>query len=147
MVKLTRRHQNDTIMRCLYRYLCNLNQAKQVLWCYLIWYLTMASLHFDPAIHIWLTSLGISIVIGFALLLSVGHAGSHRDFWTTVRLFMMPFCVSSFSALVKDQGFILILSPRWFEDALALSLAGLFLGLTWVLKHFSTNELVAERVV
>ena len=38
----------------------------------------------------------------------VGRLG----FWPTVRLFMMPFCVSSFAALVKGKGFYLVFSPQ-----------------------------------
>ena len=122
-------------MHRLYQYLHSLSVSKQVLWCYLIWYLTMASLHFDPATHIWLTSLGISVVIGVALILSVtGGASSAPDFWTKARLFLMPFCVSSFSALVKDQGFILILSGKWQEDVLALVLCVLFIAVTQGLR-------------
>lgn len=112
-----------------YQYLRQLSAAKQILWCYLIWYLTMTGLHFDPAIHVWLTSFGISVVIGVALILSVANGSqSPPDFWTKARLFLMPFCVSSFSALVKDQGFILILSPKWQEDALALGIGVIFIG-------------------
>jgi len=41
----------------------------------------------------------------------------------------MPFCVSSFSALVKGHGFILIFSPRPGEDLLASALcAGFWFG-------------------
>lgn len=122
-------------MKTLFNYLRNLTLAKRVLWCYLIWYFTMSTLYFDPAIHIWLTSLGVSVVIGIALILSVSNGKSARpDFWTRARLFMMPFCVSSFSALVKDQGFILILSPTWKEDLLAIALCGLFLLIVSVLR-------------
>lgn len=123
-----------TYMRALIRYVCNLTASKRILWCYLIWYLTMIALYFDASIRIWLTSLGISAVIGFALLLSVSNGNTRHDFWTVARLFMMPFCVSSFSALVKGQGFILMLSPRAVEDALALSLCALFLAVTWGLQ-------------
>ena len=102
-------------------YLATLTRAKQILWCYFTWYLTMCAFYFDTSFHIWLTSLGVSAVIGIALILSVSNGSAPRpDFWTTVRLFLMPFCVSSFSALVKGQGFILILSPRWREDAFAV---------------------------
>jgi hypothetical protein len=43
--------------------------------------------------------------------------------WPTFRLFVTPFCVSSFAALVKGQGFILIFSPKWRENALAVGFA------------------------
>jgi len=127
----------------LLKYLSTLNRAKQILWCYLIWYLTMSTLYFDSSIHIWLTSLGVSAVIGIALILSVSNGSSSRpDFWTTIRLFLMPFCVSSFSALVKGQGFILVLSPRWREDVLAALSCLAFLCLVHSLKwtRHSTAE-------
>jgi hypothetical protein len=95
----------------------------------------MSVFYFDPAIHIWLTSLGVSVVIGIALILSVSNGQTSRaDRWTIARLFMMPFCVSSFSALVKDQGFILIVSPRWQEDVLATGLCAVFVACIWLIK-------------
>lgn len=91
------------------RYFANLNTGKTVLWCYLIWYLNTIAHHFDPTPAIWLNAMGISAIIGVALLLSVGaHSADH---WQTFRLFMMPFGVSSFSQLIKGQGFVLIFPP------------------------------------
>jgi|SRR5882757_1691013 len=134
-------------MRSLYFYLCTLNLAKQILWCYLLWYLTIVSLHFDPALRIWLTSFGISAVVGTGLILSVSNAANQRrDLWTTLRLFMMPFCVSSFSALVKDQGFVLILSPRWQDDALAFGLCTVFIALVWAAKQLGASKQVDTSV-
>lgn len=115
-------------MRQLLTYLQRLSTAKQVLWCYLIWYLVMVSFHFDPAPRLWLTSVGIGAVIGVGLILSVSGNG-RPDFWTTARLFLMPLCVSSFSALIKDRGFVLIFSPVWREDVLALSACAGFISL------------------
>jgi len=116
-------------------YLATLSRAKQILWCYFTWYLTMCVLYFDPSVRIWLTSLGVSSIIGVALILSVSNgSGPRPDVWTTIRLFLMPFCVSSFSALVKGQGFILVLSPRWQEDAIAAFNCLLFLCVVWLLK-------------
>ena len=34
------------------------------------------------------------------------------DRWQIFRLFLMPFCVSSFAALVKDAGFLLVFPPE-----------------------------------
>lgn len=124
-------------MRQLLTYLQHLPAAKQVLWCYLAWYLVIVSFHFDPTLRIWLTSLGISAVIGIGLILSVSGNG-RPDFWTTARLFLMPFCVSSFSALIKDRGFVLIFSPIWREDVLALAVCAAFVCLCTglrVLRH------------
>lgn len=119
----------------LINYLSQLNGAKQILWCYLLWYLTMCTFYFDPAMHIWLTSLGVSSIIGIALILSISNGRQPRpDRWTIARLFMMPFCVSSFSALVKDHGFILFLSPKWQQDATALGACLIFLACTRVAR-------------
>ena len=123
------------------QYFIKLSKAKQVLWCYFIWYLTMTALYFDPALHIWLTSIGVSSVIGIALMLSIANGNSAPpDFWTKVRLFMMPFCVSSFSALVKNHGFILVLSPRWTEDALAVVICMLFLAAVYICKAVANRS-------
>src|SRR5690606_7302027 len=90
-------------------YLSNMRNGKMVLWCYLIWYIVTVIYHFDPTPALWLNSLGISAVIGFALLLSVGASDLRSsDQWQTFRLFLMPFCVSSFSSLIKGKGYVLI---------------------------------------
>ena len=95
------------------RYFASLPNGKIALWCYLIWYLVTLGFYFDPSPAIWLNAAGISAIIGIALLLSVSlPPGAKRDPWQTFRLFMMPFGVSSFSQLIKGQGFILIFSPE-----------------------------------
>src|SRR5438094_6178601 len=93
-------------------YLANLSKGRLVLWCYFIWYGVVLVRYFDPSPRLWLTSLGLSAIIGLALYLST-TAGTNRvklQFWPTFRLFLMPFCVSSFAALVKGRGFVLIFS-------------------------------------
>ena len=113
----------------LIRYLRNLNSGRLILWCYFIWYLVVLVRYFDATLSLWLTSLGLSAIIGFALYISTVTAGASRvklEFWQMFRLFLMPFCVSSFAALVKGKGFILIFSPNLKEIAAA---AGLCLAL------------------
>jgi hypothetical protein len=96
----------------LLHYFATLSTSRMVLWCYLIWYLNVLIRYFDPNPRLWLTSLGIGAVVGFALILSTsGSASRKRDGWQTFRLFLMPFCVSSFSAMVKGQGFVVIFAP------------------------------------
>lgn len=93
----------------LLKYFATLRASKIVLWCYLLWYLTNAIALFDPTPAIWLNSAGISLLIGMALLLSVqGNRPATGFSWQTFRLFMMPFGVSSFSTLIKGQGYFLI---------------------------------------
>src|SRR6266481_1583817 len=109
----------------LIRYLANLNKARLILWCYFIWYLVVLVRYFDSNLRLWMTSLGLSAIIGFALYISTTAASANKvrlDFWQTFRLFLMPFCVSSFSALVKGKGFILIFSPKAMEIMVAAGL-------------------------
>ena len=110
--------------RAFVGYLSRLTFARAVLWCYLLWYLVIATRHFDGTPRLWLTSLGLSLIVGLALLLNAGWSPAARsessetpapaplDRWQTIRFFLMPFCVSSFSALVKGKGFLLIFSPH-----------------------------------
>ena len=109
----------------LLRYLANLSTGRLILWCYFIWYLVVLVRYFDPSMRLWLTSLGLSAIIGFALYISTVTAGTKQvklEFWQTFRLFLMPFCVSSFAALVKGKGFILVFSPKAGEIGLAVGL-------------------------
>lgn len=121
----------------LWRYLRDLNRGRLILWCYLVWYCVVLVRYFDPSPRLWLTSLGLSAIIGVALYLSAtaGATKAKLDRWTLFRLFLMPFCVSSFSALVKGKGFILVFSPNPNEVILAIGLCVLFCAIVWVVKR------------
>jgi hypothetical protein len=111
----------------LTQYLANLPNGKIVLWCYLIWYINTVIRHFDPSPSIWLNSAGISALIGVALVLSVGGRNPGVvDRWQTFRLFAIPFCVSSFSSLIKGKGFILIVPPSTHELVTSIGLCASF---------------------
>ena len=118
------------------KYLSQLTPGKTALWCYLIWYLVTVVAHFDASPALWFTSLGISAVIGFALLLSVQSDPSvPPSRWQTFRLFLMPFCVSSFSALIKGQGYFLVVPSRPRELGWSIALCGLFVSLVLGVKR------------
>ncbi|NJO52266.1 MAG: hypothetical protein HC840_25940 [Leptolyngbyaceae cyanobacterium RM2_2_4] len=122
-------------MKGLIQYFYEIKLNKAILWCYLIWYIVIVYFYFDPSPKIWTNAVGISAVIGTALLLSVSSGRSNqRDYWQTFRLYLMPFCVSSFSALIKDQGFIIIISPKLGETLVAMLWCGLFLLVVSVIK-------------
>jgi hypothetical protein len=121
-------------------YLAKLSAGRQVLWCYLAWYLVMAVLYFDPSPSLWLTALGISAIMGVALFLALTPPGARPDRWHVMRLFLIPFCVASFSALVKDRGFILVFSPSIAENALALSLCAAFLIACLLARRFGRRN-------
>lgn len=130
-----------SIIRSLGQYLSRLPNGKLVLWCYLIWWGSTIFHHFDPSPSIWLNSVGISAVIGIALILSVGDFKSAtRDLWQTFRLFAMPFCVSSFSSIIKGKGFVLIFPPSITELATTLMLCVTFTGLVIGLKKVRSAE-------
>jgi hypothetical protein len=127
----------------LVRYLANLNGARLVLWCYFTWYLVVLVRYFDSNLRLWMTSLGLSAIIGIALYLSTTKAGKGAvklGTWQTIRLFMMPFCVSSFSALVKGKGFVLIFSPNPMEILVAVGICVALCGTVFVLKRMGVAE-------
>ncbi|HVY31579.1 MAG TPA: hypothetical protein VHB79_33820 [Polyangiaceae bacterium] len=106
----------------LVRYLSELTTPRLVLWCYLIWYGFVLVRYFDPSLRLWLSSLGISAIIGTGLYLSTAHGGRVRtklETWQVVRLYMMPFCVSSFAALIKGRGFLLVFDASLLANAAA----------------------------
>ena len=121
-------------------YLRTLNKSRLILWCYFIWYMVVLVRYFDPNPRLWLTSLGLALIIGVALYISTTSAGGAKvklDPWQTFRLFLMPFCVSSFAALVKGRGFTLIFSPDPNEIILAVALCALLCAMVFVLKRIS----------
>ena len=92
-----------------------------------IWWLFTVARYFDPSPRLWLSSLGLSAIIGTALYLSTVYGSQHKTQlgrWQIARLYMMPLCVSSFSAIIKDRGFILV-----FHPTLAANIAGFVLCL------------------
>lgn len=116
----------------LVSYLAKLPHSKIALWCYLIWYLCMVGLYFNPSPEIWLNSLGLCLLVGYALFLSTGPgtlARLRQRFWESLRLFMCPFLVSSFSSLVKGKGFLLLFSPLLSDNLIAISACISFVGM------------------
>lgn len=123
------------------QYFAKLSTGKIILWCYLIWYLVTLAYYLDTNPMLWLNSLGISVVIGIGLMLSVnGNPMARPDGWQTFRLFLMPFCVSSFSSLIKGQGFILILPPRLSEQLVLIGLCTAFVLWVLLLKYLSAPK-------
>lgn len=123
-------------MSKLFHYLGTLRAGKIALWCYLIWYLAMTAFYFDARPALWVNSLGISIVIGAALVLSVLPPAGLRamEKWAVARLFIMPFCVSSFAALIKDRGFVIVFSPSARENLLAAGACAVFVAAAMLCK-------------
>jgi len=124
------------------KYLKNLQLGQQLLWSYLLWYLSISFIYFDPCLQLWLSSLGIALIIGAALVISTTCWPVNMrtlDKWQTMRLFLIPFCVSSYSSLIKDQDFFLIFPPDLKTNLLALSVISSFLLISYGLKKFPPN--------
>jgi hypothetical protein len=125
------------------RYLAGLNAARTILWCYLIWYLTAVVLYFDPSPSLWLTSIGISAIMGYALWLSAVNSPTGRikiSRWQLFRLYMAPFGVSSFAALIKGKGFFLVIFPTLKENAIAAGACVLFVAAALAARRFSAPQ-------
>jgi hypothetical protein len=121
--------------RVLSRYLRNLTTGR----------LVVLVRYFDPSPQIWATSFGLCVIIGLALYINTTRSGPQRlsiGFWPTVRLFMMPFCVSSFAALVKGRGFVLIFSPNPWEIAAAMGLCAAL----WLAAALAKRVKVTSRL-
>jgi uncharacterized membrane protein len=125
-------------MVSMLNYFVQLPRGKIVLWCYLLWYLVNLGFEFDPLPQIWINSFGISIVIGFALMLSVDSGKKARlDHWQIFRLFAMPFCVSSFSSLIKGKSYWLIVPPDPHQLLACVAAISIFIAVVSALKHYS----------
>jgi hypothetical protein len=121
----------------LLRYFAGLDVSRMILWSYVIWWLAMVSYYFRSEVRLWITSLGIGLVVGLALMLCTGPVSRLRfrdRFWESMRLFICPFMVSSFSAVVAGNNFALIFSSQWMENVITLCAIALFLMLVRVLN-------------
>ena len=136
------------LFRKLLSYLAGLSGGRLVLWWYFVWWLVVLVRYFDPSPRLWLTSVGLGVIIGAALLINTTRSGTRRvelETWPAVRLFVTPFCVSSFSALVKGNGFFLIFSPHVGEMLVAVGLCLALWGATVVARGMRTpTEGLAE---
>lgn len=125
-------------------YFQKIETSKMILWCYLIWYLTMLTFYFDPSTRLWLSSLGLSIVVGLALMLAIGPITRDRftrRFWESLRLILCPFLVSSFSSLVKGKDFMLLVSPNLLENIIAIAACCVFVITVKLIKLSETRFL------
>lgn len=122
-------------MRTWITYFAALSARKQILWCYLIWYLVTVYYRFDPSPALWINSIGISMIIGAGLILSVAApAGQKADRWQIFRLFLMPFCVSSFAALIKGHGYIFVFPVVPVELLASVSACAIFVLCVFLLR-------------
>ena len=82
-------------------------------------------------------------MIGIALQLSVSAADPKEKRWQTFRLFLMPFCVSSFAALIKGQGYVLVFPTKVQILATSIGVCVAFIALTLAFRAFARTERAA----
>ena len=119
-------------------YLRELTLPRLVLWCYLVWYLVVLVRYFDPSPALWINSLGIGAIMGTALYLSTAYGGSGRTRlgrWQIFRFYLMPLCVSSFAALIKGRGFVLVLHPDLEGNLVALASIVVLCGVVFAVRR------------
>ncbi|MES2239941.1 MAG: hypothetical protein V4497_06735 [Bacteroidota bacterium] len=117
------------------KYVLKMKMPKIILWCYLIWYFSIMSIYFESSLRLWASSLGISLIIGFALILSTSQQGINQDIWIKIRLFLFPFCVSSYSATIKGHDFILLFPNNRTHLFIGIMNCMLFVCLIWIVKR------------
>lgn len=103
------------------RYLARLEARRVLLWSALIWYAVTMARHATANPDIWLGAAGVAGVVGVILAANaIPPGGTWRalGFWPAARFFLIPFCVSSFSAVMREVGFVVIF-PRNVADNLA----------------------------
>lgn len=131
-------------------YLKQMSNQSLILWVYFIWYLSMAGLYFDASPTLWGNSFGLSLIVGTALMLATGLPTKLRvknHFWQVFRLYLCPFCVSSFSSLTKGHGFYLIISPVLNSNLLALSCCLVFVAAVLLFKRLPCDSNRSEQAL
>ena len=95
------------------RGLARLSPGRAAFVCYGIWYLAMMASYGSAAPQIWLTALGMGVIVGLGFVLSgmASLRSPEGGYWPVVRIFLIPFCVSSFSSVATSEDFLLIFAP------------------------------------
>lgn len=111
-------------------------RAMLLLWCYLLWYVAIVAMHFDPSPRLWINALGMSLVVGTALYLGVrGSSHARPGRWQIFRLYLTPFCVSSYVASTTAHDFVLIFPPDPRTSLIASLPAAVFLAIAIALRR------------
>lgn len=109
------------------------NWPRQALRAAFAWYLVMVGFHWkifiDP--HLLLQSLGLSVIVGTLLTANAADSGANKQKLASgqiLRFYLIPFCVASFSAVTGPVDFVVVFSPFWLENAVAvLAMLGILL--------------------
>ncbi|MEM9337924.1 MAG: hypothetical protein AAGA66_04295 [Bacteroidota bacterium] len=84
---------------------------------YSSWYLFVVITNFDYQLQLWINAVVIAVFVGIALNASVEYSNFSR---MNVRLFIIPFAVSSYTGIVRGNDFFLIFPPDPVESVFGL---------------------------
>ncbi len=111
-------------------YLARLDNRRLLLWSAFLWYVAIMARHATASPVLWLNSAGIAAVIGVILAANAippGRKWRELGFWPLARFFLIPFCVSSFSAVMNRVGLVLIFPHNVADNLVAAGTVALFL--------------------
>lgn len=123
----------------LIRYLALLDNRRLLLWSAFIWYVVIMARHATASSAVWLNSAGIAAVISVILAANAippGRKWRDLGFWPLARFFLIPFCVSSFSAVMHKAGLVLIFPRDLTDNLVAGRTVALFLLLCAAARHW-----------
>lgn len=121
------------------RYLARLDNRHLLLWSAFLWYVAIMARHATASPAAWLNSAGIAAVISIILAANAilpGRKWSDLGFWPLARFFLIPFCVSSFSAVMHKEGLVLVFPRNLADNLAAAGTVALFLLLCAAAHHW-----------
>jgi len=115
------------------RYLAGLDTRRLVLWCAFLWYVVIAARHGDLPAQRWMSAAAIALIVGSILTVNaIPATGRMRSLerWTVFRFFVIPFCVSSLSAIAARNDFALIFPQELWDNVVAVGAGAGFCVIT-----------------
>lgn len=123
----------------LISYLARLDNRRLLLWSAFLWYVAIMARHATASPAVWINSAGIATVISVILAANAippGRKWRDLGFWPLARFFLIPFCVSSFSAVMHKAGLVLIFPRNLTDNLVAAGTVGLFLLFCAAARHW-----------
>lgn len=118
----------------------SLTNGGLLLWCYFLWYLVIIVARWDFDFGIYVRALGVCLLVGVALCANATLGGNVRlGPLQTLRFFLIPFCVSSYSSVASKNGFLFIFSPR-LQENLAAAVPSALLIFAWVVLRWTQES-------
>jgi len=125
------------------RYLAHLDSRRALLWSGFIWYAVLMGRHATLMPGPLVNAAGIALVVGLMLTANAIPAGGtwrQLNRWSLLRFFLIPFCVASFSAAMRDAGLIVIFLRNPADNVFAAAAVAGFMLLCAVARRLSRTS-------